>query len=173
MCIRDRAPALGKTITDEIVLTQPMRVTPPDEYFFPSGILQKIDLSIAGREGRSISGNVFIEPTSLQNPVLYTNALTGEVTRYTLDQLPLGTSRIVPGRFYFQVHPLRYFHCALIEGDLITWDLIESFQGENLFRATYNQEVQYGRFYIPVADKGTQKRLERRLEDYRLLSSGS
>ena len=162
-------PELGKVMHQEISLPLSLHIVPPDEYFFPSGMLRKIDLTIAGREGRTFSGDVFIEPTSFHSPVIYTNVLTQEVTRYPLDQLPLNIQDIVVGRFYFQIHPLRYFHCANIANQLITWNLIESFQGETLIRATYTQQAQYGRYYIPVADKKIQARLEHRLNDLRNL----
>jgi hypothetical protein len=164
------APDLDETNRKEIAVDPPLRVQPPDTYFFPEGELCRIELTIAGRMSRPLAGNVLIEPSSFRCPVVYTNVLTGETSRYTLDQLPLNTAPAAPGRFYFQLHPLRYFYCASRNGALLTWHLVESFQSGQLIRTTYTQQSDYGSFYIPVRDKAILKRLEGRLRDYLSIS---
>lgn len=159
-------PQLGETIRPRLAISPPQRLTPPDDYFFPAGILSAVELRIIGRMGRPIEGNVRIDPGLLAPPVVYTNVRTGEQHRFTLDQLLIGRSEIVPGRFYFITNPLNYYCCAGIEGDLIHWHLIESFQNGDLVSGTFSQRVDWGASFIPVKDKIILKRLEMRLEDY-------
>lgn len=149
----------------------PLKVIPPDSYFFPEGVLGGLRLTIAGRMSRPLLGNVQIEPSSFRCPVVYTNVLTGETSRYTLDQLPVNMGSVVPGQFYFMLHPLRYYYCDGRQGGLIRWHLIESFQNGQLIRGTFTQETQYGAYYIPVRDRAIIRRLEGRLRDY-LSASG-
>lgn len=170
MSVPGWAPALDETRQEEIEVDPPLRVEPPDGYYFPPGTLRRLVLTIAGRMSRPLSGNVKIESSSFRCPVVYTNVLTGESRRYTLDQLPLNTGSVAPGHFYFQLHPLRYFYCDSKTGSLIRWHLIESFQGGQMIRSTYTQQSIYGAFYIPVRDKAILRRLEGRLRDYFSLS---
>lgn len=160
------SPQLGKTIRPRIAISPPQRLTPPDDYFFPAGILSGVELRIIGRMGRPIGGNVRIDPGLLAPPVIYTNVRTGEQHRFTLDQLLIGRSEIVPGRFYFITNPLNYYCCAGIEGDLIHWHLIESFQNGDLVSGTFSQRIEWGASFIPVKDKTILKRLAMRLQDY-------
>ncbi|MBX3562625.1 MAG: restriction endonuclease [Sphingomonas sp.] len=170
MSVPGWSPALDETRQEEIRVDPPLRIEPPDQYYFPSGMLGRLNLTIAGRMSRPLSGNVRIETSSFRCPVVYTNVLTGEASRYTLDKLPLNTGPVTPGNFYFQVHPLRYFYCDSRIGSLIRWHLVESFQSGQLIRSTYTQQSIYGAFYIPVRDKEILKRLEGRLRDYLSLS---
>jgi hypothetical protein len=119
---------------------------------------------------RPLLGNVQVEASAFRCPVVYTNALTNEESRYTLDQLPMNMGAVTPGRFYCQMHPLRYFYCDARQGDLLRWLLIESFQSGQLIRSTFTQNDQYGPFYIPVRDKKVLARLQGRLSDYLALS---
>ncbi len=172
MSDRSRSPKLGKTIKFSIFPDVPICVTPPDDYYFPEGLLERVDLEVTGRTGRMLSGNIGIEPSAFRSPVVYKNILTGETTRYSLDLLPLNTDPLVVGRFYFQLHPLRYLHCAVLADGKATWQLIESFQHTQLVRGTFCQDTKYGIYYIPVTDKEIIARLERRLADYLELSGG-
>ena len=156
----------GNVRTEVISLPTPISITPPDEYFFPSGMLTSVKLDLVGRMSRIMSGNIMIEPTSFASPVTYTNVLTGETTQYSLDQLPLNTDCLVVGSFYVQMHPLRYFHCDAIQTGTVTWRMIESFQNGQFIRTRYTQDEKYGVYYIPVSDKITINRLKRRLADY-------
>ncbi|MBT2134643.1 restriction endonuclease [Croceibacterium sp. LX-88] len=156
----------GRSRTETIELSPALEIIPPDEYHFPFGTLARIELTLVARMSRFLSGNIGIEPTSFSCPVIYTNVLTGEHTTYTLDQLPLNTAPLSAGKFYLQLHPMRYFHCAEVKNNKVTWHLIESFQHHQLIRSTYIQDEKYGAFYVPVSDKPTIKRLEGRLAEY-------
>lgn len=160
-----RAPALGERLSFAADMKRPELIDPPDEFFFPRGKIVRIDCEAVGTMMRPLTGNVFVEPTSFRSPVVYTNWITGEEDRYTLDQLPLGLTDAVKGRYYFLLNPLRYYYCEKIEDDLVHWTLVESFQGDSLIRARYTQLVQYSRHYIPVAKKSILRRLQARLDD--------
>jgi hypothetical protein len=118
---------------------------------------------------RPLRGNTLVEPSAFTLPIVYTNVLTGEESRFSIDELPLGTSRVSAGEFYFISHPLIYYYCESIKGTLVTWHIVESFQSGKLFRATMTQEIKYSPHYIPVSDKKILNRLQGRLEDYRRL----
>lgn len=160
----------GRSRIETIELSPVLDIFPPDQYHYPRGTLTRIELTLVAQMSRLLSGNIGIEPTSFSCPVIYTNVLTGENTTYTLDQLPLNTAPLSAGKFYMQLHPLRYFHCAEVRNSKVTWHLIESFQHHQLICSTYIQDEKYGAFYVPVSDKATIKRLEGRLAEYLNLS---
>lgn len=164
-------PEMDEVINVAIKVEPSQRLEPPDEYMFPAGVVSALRLSIKGVLGRPIRGNVKIDPGLFASPVIYTNVRTGEAQRFTLDQIPLGRSEVVPGLFYFIHHPLAYYHCEAIEGDLIRWNLIETFQSGELVSATFTQKAEWAGSFIPISDRNIIKRLERRLADYRRRSS--
>jgi hypothetical protein len=159
--------ALDETLEEQVTLESALNVTPPDTYFFPAGELKAVVLKISGKMGRPMLGNIKIDPNLFAAPVVYTNAITGEETRFDLDSLPLGFSRVSPGNFYFTVHPLAYFYCDAIKGSLVHWVLVETFQNGDLMQAMTKQEVKYSPYYIPVTDRKVLGRLQARLEQYR------
>jgi len=156
----------GRSRTETIEVIPVVDIMPPDEYHFPKGTLTQVEVTLVTRMSRILSGNIGIEPTAFSCPVIYRNVLTGEETKYTLDQLPLNTAPLLVGNFYLQLHPLRYFHCAEVRNGKVTWRLIESFQHQQLIRSTFIQDEKYGSFYVPVSDKATISRLEGRLIDF-------
>ena len=123
--------------------------------------------NVTGRHARPIEGNIKIDPSVFRSPVVYTNVITGEETRFALEVLPLGFDRVSPGKFYFTFHPLAYFYCDAIKSNLIHWILVEMFQTGDMVQATLTQELKYSRHYIPVTDKKNLNRLQARLDDYR------
>src|SRR3546814_6512867 len=74
---------------------------PPDEYFFVSGLLAAIECGAVCRLVHSITGDTAVDPGVFTYPIVYTNAVTGEASRFNLDRLPLGPKRLLPGHFYF------------------------------------------------------------------------
>lgn len=159
-------PELGERRCNEIRFDPPQHIDPPDDYFFPPGILISIECVITGRMGRPLGGNTLIDPNTFMSPVIYTNVITGESNRFAIDQLPLGSKRVSVGRFYFISHPLMYYYCDAIQGDKVRWHLIESFQNGEMVNATLTQDIKRSPHYIPVSDKKIINRLQRRLEDY-------
>lgn len=162
-------PALNETIGFDVPLARPQLIEPPDKHFFPKGKITKMECEARGAMAIPVTGNTLVEPTSFRAPVIYTDCLTGEVTRYSLDQLPLGLQHAQPGSFYFLLHPLRYYYCEKIGDGLVHWAMIESFQSGSLIRSRYTQEIQYSHFYMPVSSKSILRRLKARLADLRAL----
>lgn len=148
-------------------------VVPPDRFFVPAGVVTAIDVTVAGRQARPLSGPTLIDPSCFSAPVVYTNVLTGESSRFGLSQLPLGGKRVSVGRFYFLYHPLRYYYSDAIKGQLVRWILVESFQNGQLVAVTLMQDVKFSSFYIPVTDKKILNRLQGRLDDYRRQSAAT
>jgi hypothetical protein len=144
-----------------------LTIRPPDDFFFPSGHLASLELNVKTRMGRQITGNVRFDPAILQSPVIYTNAITGESSRFSLASLPLGMQRVEVGKFYFIVHPLIYYHCDGISGRSVTWSIVESFQNGELIQAVMTQDIAWSPHYIPVNDKVIVSRLNARLKDLR------
>jgi len=154
-------------VTNFALIDPPQLLTPKDDYFFPAGEVRRIDWDIVGRMARPLTGDVLVDPGMFVSDVVYSNALTAETLRFPIEQLPLGDSKVVPGKFYFITNPLNYYHCAKIVGELVTWEMIESFQCGQLIRATYTQNKRWARTYIPVTDKKVIRRLAKRLNDHR------
>jgi hypothetical protein len=69
----------------------------------------------------------------------------------------------VPGQFYENPQLAMHYFCESIQGDLAHLFLIESFQHGQLIQVEFLQETKYSDSYVPVADKATMERLQRRL----------
>jgi len=160
----------GQKIERAVNLPESPFVQPPDELFFPAGKVVSVLFTILGRLGRPIRGNTRIEPSSFTMPVLYKNVITGVELRFNIGSLPLGVKRVEAGKFCFIDHPLRYYHCESVAGDMVTWKLIEAFQNGDLLRATMTQEIKFSPYYIEVTDKKILKSLRIRLTMYDELS---
>lgn len=144
-------------------------LSPPDDYFFPRGRIKAMSWEVVGVIGRMMSGNIRVDPALFAPSVVYTNVLTGEAMTFTQDKLPLGDGDVRPGHYYFIYHPLIYYRCDAIEGDLVRWTIVESFQAGQLQRGRFTQERRWARSYIRVADKAVIARLKKRLADYEAL----
>lgn len=156
-------PDLNQSISAEHAFDPPIRVTPPDEFFFKSGEVRKISYVISLRLGREMLGNMSVDPNSLSCPVVYRNILTGEEARFPMETLPLGHEDVEAGKFYLR-HPASYLFCDKIDDVIILWYLVESFQNGDLVQAIFTQERYYAPFYIAVNDKPTLARLNSRLD---------
>lgn len=81
-----------------------------------------------------------------------------------LGDLPLGyDSAVQPGYFYEQHSMFNRFFCEKIEGDLVTWTLVESYQHGQLFQATFTQKIKYSCNYVQVTDSKILERLKKML----------
>lgn len=158
--------ALDETVAESITFDPPVHIEPPDSHFFPPGSISAIKFRLSGRYAHPIRGNMKVDPSLFTRPVVYTNVLTGETNRFTLDQLPLGVKRVSVGNFYFIYHPLAYCFCDSIQGDMVRWHLVESFQSGDIVTGTFTQKIEYSPGYMPVADKKILNRLQARLEEY-------
>ena len=147
----------------------PTMLRPPDEYFFAAGRIKRVEWEIVGTKARIMSGNVKVDPSLFASQVIYTNALTGESLTFPQDRLPLGDGKVEPGQFYFAYHPLIYYRCDAIEGSMVRWTLVESFQAGDLARGRFTQDIAWIRSYIRVTDSKIVSRLEKRFAEYEAL----
>lgn len=161
---------LGQKRTVVVPIDPSQELTPPDDAFFRAGRIKAIEFKITGRVGKPMLGEHLVDPGILRSPIIYTNVLTGEEAEFQLDEIPLGTGLAKEGEFYFCPQPLIYYYIDKIVDDLMTIHLIESFQNNELIRATFTQKRVHSSRMIPVTDAKILKRLQRRLVDYRLLS---
>jgi hypothetical protein len=157
---------LGQSRKETIRVDPPQRIEPPDTHFFPSGVITAVKCTMSGRQGVPIRGNTRVDPNLFAHPVICTNVLAGETSRFAIDQLPLGVRRVSPGKFYFIYHPLNYYYCDRIQSDQVRWHLVESFQNGQKLTGTFTQNIKHSTSYIPVSDKVVLKRLQLRLEEY-------
>lgn len=157
---------LNETRKIDIEIKPPMRLSAPDEYFFKSGIVKSIEIEVKGVLSKQILGNIKIDPGLFTSKVVYENVLNNEIYRFELYDLILGSDNIEVGKFYCTMHPLNYYYCDDVSAKSIKWILIESFQNGDLIRATYTQDIVWAKHYIPVSDKKTISRLQKRLSDY-------
>lgn len=84
------------------------------------------------------------------------------VLRHTarLSDIPLGfDSEIVAGRFYEIPDLFIRCYCEKIEGDLITWIVVENYQHGHLFQATITQKIKHAKHYVEVTDAKVLQRL--------------
>jgi hypothetical protein len=165
--------ALDQSLSEVLTLDPPQGIKPPDSFFFPPGIITAIHCHITGRNAREIHGNTAIEPTLFTMPVVYTNVLTGENERFSLDLLPIGVARVSVGQFYFSYHPLKYYYCDAIRRHSVRWYLVESFQTGDLLQAEMTQNIKYSHHYIPVTDAKIINRLQARLQQMKTASNSS
>jgi len=81
-----------------------------------------------------------------------------------LGDLPLGyDSPVQPRQFYELPSMFNRYYCEKIEGDLVTWTLVESYQHGHLFQATFTQKVKYSSHYVQVVDSKILERLKEML----------
>lgn len=150
---------LGERREERIRFRPMIAIKPPDEYFISAGRIKEISYSVAGQTGHVIKGSVRFDPGFITYPVVYTNVITGESEQFNANELPLGLSDVAPGLFYCLENPLRYYYCERIDGDLVYWVLVESFQSAELLQARFSQKIEWAKHMIPVSDTKTIARL--------------
>lgn len=138
-------------------------VTPPDNYFFRSGVVAAIEVEIMRIRARVLDADVRVELSAVSAQVSYENVLTGQKFETDLSTLPLGGASLEVGKFYFLYHSLRYYYVDEVVGDHMTLYLVESFQNGELIAAIMTTNVANSVFYIPLTDKTITRRLEERL----------
>jgi len=113
-----------------------------------------------------------IDPLLLVPDVNVQNVNTGEVKTFKYRDLALGIDNSFhPGKFY-EAPALGYLYfCERVKDGIAELCMVESFQHGQLVQARLRMKAKYGKLYIPVTDKGTIERLQRRLD--RLKANGS
>lgn len=104
------------------------------------------------------------DPYLLVPDVKVRNVATGEEKTFSQHGLSLGfNTAFAEGTFYEQPLLATYYYCDHISGHLARLYLVESFQLGNLVQALLTVETKYANLYVPVSDKATIQRLQRRL----------
>lgn len=113
-------------------------------------------------------------------PTLDTHLLEGLGTSYELTdesgsvirKIPSGEvllgfdTKLEPGKFYYAPRIHNHYYCEKIEGDLVHFILIESYQFGMLIQARMTQKIQYSTHYVEVDDKKRLLRLEKMLSQF-------
>jgi len=84
--------------------------------------------------------------------------------RSRLVDLPLGyDAPVQPGHFYELPSMFNRYYCEKIEGNLVTWTVVESYQHGHLFQATLTQKIKYSSHYVEVIEPKVLARLKEML----------
>lgn len=82
-----------------------------------------------------------------------------------LASLELGFDKPVEaGKFYEQPIVFSRYYCSQIDGEIISWTLLESYQHGHLFQAKYTQMKKEAKHYVEVIDEKIINRLRKMLE---------
>lgn len=85
-----------------------------------------------------------------------------------LSEIPLGFDAVVtPDKFYEIPAMFNRYICDKVEGDLVTWTLLESYQHGNLFQGTFTQKLKHTSHYVEVTDAKIIHRLQAMLAKLR------
>ncbi len=167
--------AQGRKIPDGeyiIPLLSRTTVTGPQDGVVPLEPLHTIRLRTKIVMARPILGPNAVDPSVLLPDVNVRNVGTGEERSFKYSDLALGIdTSFIPGKFY-EAQGLGYFYfCEEVKDGMAQMCMVESFQLGQLVQARLTMEAKYGKHYIPVTDKSTIERLQRRLK--RLQENGS
>jgi hypothetical protein len=75
-----------------------------------------------------------------------------------------------PGEFYVNDQAMKY-RCLKVEGNKITWMLLDSRQNGHVIDATYVQDIEHAHYYSPLNNPAEAARLEQRYQ--RLLKNSA
>jgi Restriction endonuclease len=141
------------------------QVIAPDYDEIPLKKIAKVHVKTGLAKAKTLTGPTVFDPALLPSDVKVKNLATGEEITFTEGELALGINTVFEvGKFFEQPKFGNYYYCGEINGNLATMYLLESFQLGQLFQVEYWQETKYANLYIPVTDKRTIQRLQRRFD---------
>jgi hypothetical protein len=141
------------------------QVIAPDYDEVPLKKIAKIHIKTGLAKAKTLSGPTLVDPALLPSDIKVKNLATGEEITFTEGELALGIDTVFEvGKFYEQPKFGNYYYCGEIKGNVATMYLVESFQLGQLFQVEYWQETKYANLYIPVTEKRTIQRLQRRFD---------
>ena len=121
---------------------------------------------------QGLTGPVMFDPYLLVPNVRVRNVATGEEKTFSQDGLKLGfNTAFALGAFYEEPRLANFYYCDHIEDDFATLYLVESFQLGRLIRAKLAVKTEYANLYVPVSNKATLQRLQRRLAELKDLEA--
>ncbi len=116
---------------------------------------------------RVLKGPYMFEPYLLTPDITVKNVRSGEEQTFSQVDLPHGfDTKVEVGKFYENKALAIFYYCKAIEGGIVSWALVESYQLGNLLQASLKQEIKYAKYYVEVTDSKVLKRLRNRLTKY-------
>jgi len=162
---------VGTYETHAVELPANTEVIGPSDGEIPLKPVERLHVRAGMSKATVIDGPVKIEPYFFTPNVKVHNVKSGREETYNRHTLPLGVdNRLLPGQFYEIPQLDMYYFCESIDNDLAHLFLVESFQHGRLIQAEFQQETKYSGTYVPVTDKATIERLQRR---WKLLKASS
>jgi hypothetical protein len=141
----------------------------PDDGEIPLKALAHIHIRVAKENARIVAGPVRFDPYLLIPDLRVTNVASGEERIFTQRRLALGFDTVLEqGKFYENPNLAIYYYCEGVQGNTVTWCMVESYQLGQLIQAQFTQDVTYARHYVEVTDRDTLLRLRRRLDRLKL-----
>jgi hypothetical protein len=148
------------------------RVIEPDDGEIPLKSLASIHVRAGMTRAKTLRGPLMFDPYLLVPDLKVRNVATGEEKTFSRDGLKLGfNTTFTAGTFYEQPRLAYFYYCDHVEGDTATLYLVESFQLGRLIRAKLAVKTEYANLYVPVTDKASIQRLQRRLSEVKALEA--
>ena len=92
------------------------------------------------------------------------------IKELSFNEIDLGfDTKVAIEKFYVNRKLSNYYYCKNIDGDNITWMMVESYQFGRLIRGTFMQDKKYAGQFEEVTDEKKLKKLNLLLEDLREL----
>jgi hypothetical protein len=148
------------------------RVVEPDDGEIPLKPFASVHVRAGMTKAQGLRGPVMFDPYLLVPDLKVRNVATGEEKTFSQEGLKLGfNNEFTVGTFYEQPRLAFFYYCDRIDGDIATLYLVESFQLGKLIRAKLAVKTEFSNLYVPVTDKVTLQRLQRRLADMKELEA--
>jgi hypothetical protein len=95
----------------------------------------------------------------------HNDVLSDRKTSFQIQDLELGfDTKLENGKFYLAPKTGFYYYCRIIEDEIVTLDLVESYQHGTLLQAVgMQQEIKHQKNYIEVLDSKVIERLRNML----------
>jgi hypothetical protein len=143
-------------------------VVAPDDGEIPLKPLLCVRIRSGITEARVLTGPVIYDPYLIVPDVNVRNVSTGEEKAFSQHGLAIGVNnKFVEGGFYEQPQLASFYFCEVIRDGIARLYMVESFQHGNLIQALFTVKAEFADRYVPVQDKTTIGRLERRLDRLR------
>lgn len=166
--LRAHRPAKMTSSRSEIVrirLEPGLGAQPPDEFFYPSGVLAEVRMRVKLGHRWYFNG-VAVDESAFEPVVYYENVIDGSEYAYNFGQIPLILDPPAVGEFYARIYPLTYAICMGKDDKLVHWGIVESFQLGQMVRYLSAIPHDDSRCFVPVTEKQTIARLRERAKDF-------
>ena len=149
-----------------------VKFQPPGVVVFPSTeneksfLVSEVTWKIANREARKLKNDKGLDGSLYEPPYAVKNEIDGSTRYVEKSVLDLGEDvQIHQGKFY-KLKNFGYYYCSAVDGDLISFLMIESYQHGRFLQVLFKQEREHARGYVEVSDESVLQRLRWRLTEY-------